>query len=259
MIQSKLWEKFLDTKRKSCSCHTPIFPLACPTLWANPAFCWSFWHYALCPPLHGVANQSFPTPQLSKLRTFLTYFPWYCFCTLCCASCTTITYLHQSFPLQYMHGDPYLYNLPSPYSAIFLLYGLFSPKFSRLHTHRRDTIINKPHISYQEQITVRERSIEASVPLIYHPTPSFLLLTPTTKVIPSQQSLQRKTLTFVFPNKTCSKLWCNITRFCSNRLSYPYRHNTRIQTTMKGFATVDCYLIVGACTLKTEPKLRPFA
>lgn len=119
LIQSKLWENFLDTRRKSCSCHAPIFPLACPTLWANPGSYWPQWGNVPCPPLHGVANHSFPTPQLSKLRIFLTCFPYYCFCTPCCTSCTTITRLPHSFPLQHMHGDPYLYSLPSPYSPIF--------------------------------------------------------------------------------------------------------------------------------------------
>ena len=42
----------------------------------------------------------------------------------------------------------------------------------------------------------------------------------------------------------CRQLWCNITRFCSNRLSYPYRQNIRTQTTVKGFVHVDCYLIM---------------
>lgn len=68
-------------------------------------------------------GQSFITPQLSKLRIFLTCFPCYCFFTPCCTSCTTTTFLLPSFPLQ--HRDLHLYNLLCPYSPIFLLYGLF--------------------------------------------------------------------------------------------------------------------------------------
>lgn len=160
-------------------------------------------------------DESFITPQLSKLTMFLTCFPCYCFFTPCCTSCTTITFLLPFFPLQ--HGDLHLYNLLPPYSPIFLLYVccfFFFPGFSRMHTGRKDRMITKPWIPYEEQITARDLSIKASVPLIYHPTPSFLLLTPTAMAIPSQQSLQRKSLTFTFPSKACSKLWCSITRFC---------------------------------------------